>query len=132
MYDDDSGGMRDSVRVVVRDRAALDTLWRRATLGQPAPPPPPAVDFAREMVVAVAAGRMTPSDRIRVDSVGVSRAPGEDGRVRRVLTVLVRTTRACERYVTPAYPVQLVRVRRYDGPVVFVERREQAEGCARG
>jgi hypothetical protein len=131
MYDDDGGGLRDSVRLVVRDPAALDALWRRATAGQPAPPPLPAVDFRREMVVAVAAGRMTPDDRIRVDSVGMRREPGENGRVRDVLAVLVRTTEACERYSTAVYPLQVVRMRRYDGPVVFVERRERAEGCAR-
>ena len=48
-----------------------------------------------------------------------------------VLAVLVRTTEACERYATAVYPLQVVRMRRYDGPVVFVERRERAEGCAR-
>lgn len=131
IYDDDASGLREPARLVVRDAAALNTLWHRATAGQPAPPPAPVVDFGQEMVVAVAAGRMTPSDRIRVDSVGVRREPGADGRVRDVLAVLVRTTEACERFDTPAYPVQLVRMRRYDGPVVFVERRERAEGCAR-
>lgn len=131
LYDDDAGGLRDSLRLVVRASAEMEELWRRATAGQPAPPPPPAVDFGREMVVAVAAGRMTPNDRIRVDSVGVRREPGADGRMREVLAVLVRTTEACERYTAAAYPSQVVRLRRYDGPVVFVERRERAEGCAR-
>lgn len=130
VYDDDAGGLRDSVRLVVRAPAELDDLWRRATAGQPAPPPAPAVDFSREMVVAVSAGRMAPDDRIRVDSVGVRREPGADGRVREVLAVLVRTTEACGRYATAAvYPLQVVRVRRWDGPVVFVERRERGEGC---
>lgn len=130
LYDDDAGGgVRDSVRLVVRAPAELDDLWRRATAGQSAPPPAPAVDFAREMVVAVAAGRMAPDDRIRVDSVGLRREPGADGRVREVLAVLVRTTEECGRYATPVYPLQVVRVRRYDGPVMFVERRERGERC---
>jgi hypothetical protein len=130
IYDDDAGEVRDSVRLVVRAPAELDALWRRATAGQPAPPPAPAVDFSREMVLAVAAGRMAPDDRIRVDSVGVRREPGADGRLREVLAVLVRTTEACGRYATAAvYPLQVVRVRRWDGPVVFVERRERGEGC---
>jgi hypothetical protein len=129
IYDDDAGGVRDSVRLVVRAPGDLDALWRRATAGQPAPPPAPAVDFGREMVVAVAAGRMAPDDRIRVDSVGVRREPGADGRLREVLAVLVRTTEACGRYATAVYPLQVVRVRRWDGPVVFVERRERGEGC---
>jgi len=132
IYDDDAGGMRDSVRLVVRDRAALEALWRTATSGHASPPPLPAVDFGREMVLAVGAGRMTPDDRIRVDSVGVRRQAGGDGRVGEALVVLVRTVRGCQPYRAAAWPVQLVRVRRHDGPVVFVERRDRAEGCARG
>lgn len=131
LYDDDAGGLRDSARMVIRTRAALDELWGRATAGQPSPPPAPTVDFRREMVVAVAAGRSTPSDRIVVDSVGVRPEPGANGKMRNVLAVLVRTTSGCGRFTAPAYPVQLVRVRRYEGPVVFVERREQGEGCTR-
>lgn len=129
IYDDDAGGMRDSVRLVVRDLAAFQVLWRSATDGQASPPPLPAIDFAREMVVAVGAGRMTPNDRIRVDSVGGPR-PGPGGG-RDAMVVLVRTTEGCERFPTAAWPLQLVRVRRHDGPVVFVERRVRAEACSR-
>ncbi|HET6762733.1 MAG TPA: hypothetical protein VFH27_03650 [Longimicrobiaceae bacterium] len=132
LYDDDAGGLRDSVRLVVRDAVGLERLWRQATAGQSAPPPAPMVNWGREMVVAVAAGRMTPNDRIAVDSAGVRREPGADGREREVLAVLVRTTQGCERFRTAAaFPVSLVRVPRYAGPVVFVERRERAAGCAR-
>jgi hypothetical protein len=132
LYDDDAGGLRDSVRLVVRDAAGLERLWRQATAGQSAPPPAPSVDWGREMVVAVAAGRMTPNDRITVDSVGTRREPGADGREREVLAVLVRTTQGCERFRSAAaFPVSLVRLRRYEGQVVFVERRERAAGCAR-
>jgi len=127
IYDDDAGGMRDSVRLVVRDRAAFEVLWRSATRGQASPPPLPAIDFTREMVVAVGAGRMTPSDHIRVDSVGGVRQGGG----REALMVLVRTTEGCERFLAAAWPLQLVRVRRHDGPVLFVERRARAEGCPR-
>jgi hypothetical protein len=129
IYDDDSGGMRDSVRVVVRDPAAFQGLWRSATRGQPSPPPLPSIDFAREMVVAVGAGRLTPDDRIRVDSVSLR--PEAGGSARTSLVVMVRTTEGCVRFPSAAWPVQLVRVRRHDGPVVFVERRVRAENCAR-
>jgi len=133
LYDDDAGGLRDSVRLVVRDAAGLERLWRQATAGQSAPPPAPSVDWGREMVVAVAAGRMTPNDRIAVDSVGTRREPGADGREREVLAVLVRTTQGCVQFrsASAAFPVSLVRLRRYEGTVVFVERRERAAGCAR-
>jgi hypothetical protein len=130
VYDDDAGGVRDSVRLVVRDAAAFGALWRRVTAGQGSPPPLPAVDFGRDMVLAVAAGRMQPNDRIRVDSVGGRRGPGSDGKMRGELAVLVRTTAGCRRFPTAVFPVQLVRVRRYDGPVRFVEHRERGEGCA--
>ncbi len=132
IYEDDAGGLRDSVRLVVRSAAELDDLWRRATAGQTAPPPPPAVDWNREMVVAVAAGRMRPSDRIQVDSVGMRREPGADGRMREVMAVLVRTTQGCGGFSTAAFPMNVVRVRRYAGTVVFVERRDRAEGCTGG
>jgi hypothetical protein len=132
VYEDDAGGLRDSVRMVVRNAVELDNLWRRATAGQAAPPPLPAVDWSRDMVVAVAAGRMSPGDRIQVDSVGIRREPGTDGRMREVMAVLVTTTVGCGGFTTAAFPVNVVRVRRYDGPVVFVERRGRAEGCAGG
>lgn len=132
IYDDDAGGMRDSVRLVVRDPAALDALWRTATDGQASPPPVPAIDFAREMVVAVGAGRMAPDDRIRVDSVGMRRQLAGDGRLRESLVVMVRTTEACGPFPAAVWPLQLVRVRRHDGPVVFVEQRVRGEACARG
>jgi hypothetical protein len=119
------------VRLVVRDAAGLERLWRQATAGQTAPPPVPTVDWGREMVVAVAAGRMAPNDRIRVDSVGVRREPGADGHAREVMAVLVLTTQGCERFTSAAFPVSLVRLRRYEGQVVFVERRERAAGCTR-
>ena len=130
LYDDDGGGMRDSVRLVVRDPAAFQALWRSATRGQPSPPPLPAIDFAREMVVAVGAGRMAPDDRIRVDSVSLRPQPG-GGHARPSLAVVVRTTQGCGGFSAASWPVQLVRVRRHDGPVVFVERRVRAEDCAR-
>ena len=96
-----------------------------------APLPPPQVDFRREMVLAVAAGRMSANDRIRVDSVGVRKEPGADGKTHEVLSVLVLTTAGCRSFSTPVWPVQIVRVARYGGPVKFVERREPGDGCGR-
>jgi hypothetical protein len=52
-----SGGIRDSTRVVIRDVATLGEYWRQATSTQVAPPPVPTVDFNREMAILVAAGR---------------------------------------------------------------------------
>ncbi|HUG40046.1 MAG TPA: hypothetical protein VMM12_06165 [Longimicrobiales bacterium] len=127
LYYDDGGGLADSARLVIRGEAMWQDVWQRATAQRPAPPPLPVIDFDRDMILVVAAGRMTPEDQIRVDSVGVRRERTADGEDRDALTVIVRTTQGCGRFASEAYPVEIVRVRRFDGPVSFVERRERAE-----
>lgn len=128
-YDNGSGGIQDSVRMVIRDPAQLAAVWKQATAGQQTPPPAPTVDFTKEMVVLVGAGRQTPDDQIHVDSVGVTQATTAAGRKEETLSVIVRTMEGCHQFRTAAYPVEIVRVRRFDGPVVFVERHEQAANC---
>lgn len=54
MYYDNSGGIADSLRLVLRDEAALHEIWRQATSRQAAPPPPPEIDFSRDMVIVAA------------------------------------------------------------------------------
>jgi hypothetical protein len=129
VYSDNSGGIRDSLRLVIRDAGALTQIWQQATAQQSSPPPLPSVDFNREMVLVAAAGRMTPEDQIHIDSVQVRRAPDASGRNEQVMTALVRTVEGCRRFRADAYPIQIVRVRRFDGPVVFVERRERMTQC---
>jgi hypothetical protein len=129
LYYDNGGGVQDSLRLVIRDEAALRTHWERATSRQPSPPAPPAIDFGRDMVVLVATGRMTPEDQVQVDSATVSRAMSDAGRMEPVLHIHVRTIRGCRRFATDAYPVEIVRLRRFDGPIRFQERIDQAEGC---
>ena len=129
VYYDNGGGIQDSLRVVVRDEATLRDFWRRATSTQPSPPPLPAVDFSREMVVVVSGGRMSPADQIRVDSAGVRDEVGAPGARQRVLEVVVRTVRACQTFNSEAYPVAIVRVPRVEGSVRFTERRERGAGC---
>jgi hypothetical protein len=131
LYTDNAGGIRDSLRTVVRDESALRLFWQQATAGQSTPPPLPTVDFARDMVLVVAAGRMSPEDEIRVDSVLVGRETDANGRREPVMSALVRTVEGCGRFTAPAYPVQIVRVRRFEGRVRFVERRDKAE-CPQG
>jgi hypothetical protein len=81
------------------------------------------------MVVLVSAGRMTTEDQIRVDSATVVRAMDAEGETQPVLTLHVRTTRGCGRFNVDAYPLELLRLRRFDGEVRFSERIVQAEGC---
>lgn len=129
LYYNDSGGIADSTRRVVRDVDAWQQAWSRATSRQEDPPPTPAVDFDRDMVLVVAAGRSSPGDRIRIDSVGVTRQATPGGDTREVLRVVVREVRACGDFQGEAFPVEIVRVRAFDGPVDFVERTEQGPGC---
>lgn len=129
LYYDNAGGVQDSLRMVVRDQDGLRRIWERATSAQPAPPPFPQVDFDRDMLLVVAAGRMSPDDEIRVDSVAVRRDPAAPRDRREVLTAVVRTTEGCRRLNADAYPLEIVRVRRFDGPVEWTERRGRADGC---
>ncbi len=129
VYYDNTGGIRDSVRLVVSDEEMLRQVWRRATAGQADPPPLPQVDFRREMLLVVGAGRMTPEDQIQIDSVGVRQETSPQGRREEQLAVFVRTTEGCRRFAVDAFPVEMVRVRRVEAPVRFVERRESAQNC---
>lgn len=129
LYYDNGGGIQDSVRQAVRDAATFSALWQRATSGQTTPPALPTVDFRREMVLVAGAGRMTPDDQIHVDSVGVRKLANATGKLQDVLTAWVTVTEGCRRFRSDAYPVEIVRVSRYEGPVRFVDRRVQATGC---
>jgi len=129
LYYDNGEGITDSVRIVVRDQGALVDVWSRATSRQTSPAPAPAVDFGSDMVVVAGAGRMTPEDRIRVDSVGVREVTDAVGDGEDVMLVVVRTTEGCRRFNVDAYPVEIVRVPRFDGAVRFIERRETDQSC---
>lgn len=128
VYYDNSGGIVDSVEIVVRDAPSLQRVWTQAVSKQTAPPPVPDADFAREMFLVVGAGRQTPDDRVVVDSVGIRRPPpGISGEP--TLTVYSRIVEGCHRFQADAYPVEIVRVPRFDGPVRFVEQRQKPAEC---
>jgi hypothetical protein len=133
IYYDNSGGIADSVRLVVKDAAEFERVWRQATSRQTSPPPAPAIDFTREMVIVVGAGQLTPEDQIAVDSVGTTRQMDSAGQMQETLSVMVQTTLACQRFQIEAYPLEIVRLRRFDGPIRIVNRpTRQAEGCRDG
>ena len=129
LYFDNSGGIQDSIREAIRDAESFQRIWTRATSRQPSPPPLPEVDFDRAMVFVVSNGRMTLEDMIRVDSVGVHVEESASGRRERVMQLIVRTIRGCGGFDSPAYPLAIVRVERFEGPLRVTERRERAEGC---
>ncbi len=120
LYQTDRLGIADSLRVVIQDRFTWSEAWADATSGDPSPPPLPAIDFGRDMILLVAAGRMDPGDRIQVDSVGVR---DED------LMVVVRTIQDCREFTRDVYPLEIVLVGKSDRRVRWVERREMALHC---
>lgn len=132
LYYDDSGGLADSLRMVVREAERWDDVWNRATSRREEPPPAPAIDFDDQMALVVAAGRMSPGDGIRVDSVGFQEVRTADGDTEEVLSAVVRTVRGCGRFSGDAYPVEIVRVRRWEGRVEFLERSETSADCRTG
>jgi len=127
LYYDNSGGIADSVRIVSRDAESWQELWQRATSRQSSPPDRPTVDFEENMVVAVGAGRMTPQDRIQVDSAGFVDERTVDGVEQEYFLIVVRTVEGCRRLEADAYPLEIVRVPRFDGPIRWEERRQQEE-----
>lgn len=130
LYYDNAGGIQDSLRLVLRSEEELHRLWDQATSTQQDPPPVPSVDWGREMLLVAAAGRMTPEGQIRVDSVGIRREMSASGDVQEVLAAVVTVLEGCRRFDTSAYPLEIVRVRRFDGPVSWVEERKTVGRCS--
>jgi len=129
LLSDNSGGIRDSTRLVIRDAAALTTTWRQVTALQSNPTPMPTVNFARDMVVLVAGGRMSPADEIHVDSAGVRREATTGGKQQNILAILFTVTEGCRQFTRDAYPVEIVRLPRYAGEVRFIGKRERGPAC---
>jgi hypothetical protein len=124
LYQDISSGIRDSTRLVIRDADSFNAYWQRATSSQPTPPPVPAIDFSKEMIVLVAAGRMNPQPEFRVDDVRVGREQ-TGGEAVDVLTIVVETVQSCSRIRVDAYPISIMRVSKFDGPVRWEDRLVQ-------
>lgn len=120
VYYDNGLAFADSARIVVRDAAAWRAVWQRATRPQASPPPMPDIDFNLDMIVVAAAGRMKPGDAIHVDSIGV---------IGSTTVLTVRTITACQPFPSDAFPFEIIRIPRRDGPVEFVEHPARASSC---
>lgn len=120
LYYDDTEVFTDSARLTIRDAESWHDLWNRAAAGQESAPPLPSIDWKRHMVLLVSAGAMRPGDQIRVDSVG--RVGGRP-------VAIVRTTVECQPFQATAYPFEIVRVRRSESAMTFVERGGNPEDC---
>lgn len=121
LYYDDVDAFTDSTRLTITDPDTWQDIWRRATRRQASTPPTPEVNFNRQMVLVVGAGRMKTGDEIHVDSVGTL-----EGRVRAAIT----TRAQCGPIPTAAYPFEIVRVPRSIQPVVFLEQRAKGADCS--
>ena len=124
LYYDNGGGIRDSTRVVIHDEATFADYWRQATSTQASPPPQPQVDFNRDMVILVGAGQKKPDDEIRVDSLLMRPELNPEGKRVETLTIVVRWTEGCRQFNTAAFPVQIVRARKFEGPMKWEERKD--------
>ena len=99
-------------RIVLRDRVMWKALWEE--LHSDNAPPLPEVDFTTEMLVVVANGNTSGSERIKVEAASLDAT---------ALTVAVRTRRGgCDAMPSVGAPVHVVRLPRSDVPVVFQER----------
>jgi hypothetical protein len=119
-YDDAAVAFTDSIRLTIRDVETWRNIWSRATAGQASAPPLPAVDFGRQMVLLVGAGRLRSGDQIHVDSVGTRKG---------TTIAVVRTTVECQAFPGVAYPFEIVQVKRSERAVVFVERQSKPADC---
>jgi PrcB C-terminal len=115
-----SSGLDQRARLVVRDDATWRSLWSRIYMGSSPVPPPPAIDFSREMVVVVALGsRSTGGYGILLEDASEEGASG-------TAITLRSTSPGPNCIVTLAFtqPVDIARLPSRQGAVRFVERAQ--------
>jgi hypothetical protein len=108
-------GLGDPTRMVIRDSAAWRDFWAQAhSLAEPIPAAPP-VDFADSMLLVAALGtRATGGYAVSIDSVA-------RGAALRVFVTALAPAPDCVTTMAITWPVQVVRVARFDGSVEFIE-----------
>lgn len=120
IYYDDATAFTDSVRMTISDPETWGRIWLKATQAQATPPALPEIDFKRNMLLLVSAGRLKPGDEIHVDSVGL-----QHGRP----VAVISTTVDCRPFPGTAFPLEIVRIRRSDSTITFIERRAKTADC---
>jgi hypothetical protein len=118
--------LREPARLVVEDETAWAEIWARAFGAGDAAPPRPSVDFARERVLVVALGERT-SGGFSILVEGVLETSG--GYVARVVSTAPGPR--CAVITMMTQPVDVVRLPRAKGKVVF-EERAKVDDCAAG
>ena len=110
-----ASGVDQPAQVVVRSRNDWVALWSRHMGTQTAPPPPPSVDFSRDMVVALFMGER-PTGGYAIEVTHIERTDAG-------LAIRYRTTRpdpAGMHAQVLTQPFHLITLPRADVPVTFV------------
>ncbi|HYN22871.1 MAG TPA: hypothetical protein VE078_18060 [Thermoanaerobaculia bacterium] len=107
-----------TVREVVKDQAAWSALWAELRKGSGLPEEPPAVDFAREMVIVAAMETQSCVSRVTVKSAG-------DTGGELVVDILEEPPAPNCVCITAERPIHVVRLRRADAPPHFAVQRGQ-------
>ncbi len=116
-------GLGDPTRAVIRDSTAWEAFWTQAHALMEPTPPTPAVDFTSSMLLVAALGtRSSGGHQVTIDSVA-------RGATLRVFVTAVTPGPDCMTTMAITWPVQVVRVPRFDGSVEFVEG-ERVQPCA--
>jgi hypothetical protein len=110
-------GVGDPTRAVIRDSASWRDFWNQANaMIEPVPALPP-VNLADSMLLVAALGtQATGGYAVTIDSVA-------RGATLRVFVTVLTPGPECMTTMAITWPVQVVRVLRFDGSVEFVEGR---------
>ena len=68
-------GIRESLQTVARSQSDWEDLWRKHVSNQTNPPPPPAIDFTKDIVAAVFLGER-PTGGYEIDIVSAEQSDG--------------------------------------------------------
>ena len=110
-----NSGIREPAQIVVRSQSEWDALWARHMRVRTAPPPPPAVDFSTEMVVALFLGER-PTGGYAIEMTRVERTDSS-------LAVHFRVTKpdpGAMLMQVLTQPFHLIKLPRVDEPLRFL------------
>jgi hypothetical protein len=108
----------NALRLVIKNRDELSDFWKRFTARMPPGngiPPPPEIDFSKEMVVIAAMGARSSSGYWTI----IDGACEVDGQVEVFVTNVDGA--ACGQFPTETHPADAVRLPQTDLPIVFRE-----------
>jgi hypothetical protein len=121
-------GLRDEMTRVIRTAEELGPIWKQAVSTQFTPVTEPTIDFTRNMLLVIAAGRRYDEDDVRVDSI-IEKIVTLGGQRESVLKVYYTELEGCRRPDSrAAYPLQIVQIQRYESKVEF-ELPQKASNC---